>query len=336
MADEQEARAHPFSRLTPDLVLQSMEELGFRTDGRLLALNSYENRVYQVGIDDEQPLIVKFYRPGRWSREQIQEEHDFVYELEEQELPVVAPLSHEGQSLLESSGFMLAAFARRGGRAPELDNPDNLYSLGQALGRMHRVGQAQSFKYRPGLTVQSYGVESCDFVARNFIPASLADSYRSLCDHLLEIIAERFEQADQVQFIRCHADCHIGNILWRDDSPNFVDFDDARSAPAIQDLWMLLSGYPDEQSRQMQEILEGYEMFQPFNLAELRLVEPLRTLRMMHHCAWLARRWDDPAFPRHFSWFNTERYWGEHILELREQLGLLQDRETSAGPRVFR
>lgn len=302
-----------------------MDDLGFRTDGRLLALNSYENRVYQVGIEDETPVIAKFYRPQRWTREQIQEEHDFTFELEAQELPVVTPMRRDGVSLLESGGFMLAVFPRRGGRAPELDDPDNLYAMGQCLGRMHLVGRVKPFEVRPALTVESYGVESTDFIAKNFIPSSLRASYASLCSHLLEIISERFANCDQVEWIRCHADCHIGNILWRDDSPHFVDFDDARMAPAIQDLWMLLSGDRFQQARQFGEILEGYEMFAEFNRAELQLIEPLRTLRMMYHSAWLARRWDDPAFPKHFSWFNTERYWGEHILELREQFSLLQE-----------
>lgn len=334
MSDKNDQDApHPFSALTPDRVLDSLEALGFMTDGRMLALNSYENRVYQVGIENDTPVIVKFYRPQRWSSEQIQEEHDFLFELEEQELPVVTPIRRDGQSLLVDGEFTLAVFPRRGGRAPELDDLDNLYTLGQCLGRMHRVGQAKAFDFRPALTVDSYGRESRDFIAQNFIPRGLKESYESLCDHLLELIDKRFASCNAVQWIRCHADCHIGNILWRDEAPNFVDFDDARMAPAIQDLWMLLSGDRFQQARQFEEVLEGYEVFQPFNLAELSLIEPLRTLRMMHHCAWLARRWQDPAFPMHFSWFNTERYWGEHILELREQFSLLQEAPLSLSPK---
>lgn len=325
---------HPFARLTPDLVLQVMDDLGFLTDGRMLALNSYENRVYQIGIEESDPLIVKFYRPDRWTRLQIQEEHDFLFELAEQEIPVVTPLRIDDQSLLQQDGFLLAVFPRRGGRAPELDNPDTLFRLGQVIGRIHRVGQAREFSHRPALSVKTYGEDSCDFLAREFVPGSFREAYLSLSEHLLDYICQRFDQCDSLQWIRCHADCHIGNILWRDDTPNFVDFDDARMAPAIQDLWMLLSGDVHEQGIQMAEVLEGYETFQPFNTAELALVEPLRTLRMMHHAAWLARRWNDPAFPKHFSWFNTERYWGEHLQQLREQLAILQDRESSSGPRM--
>jgi len=324
---------HDFHMITPDYVLQAVEAQGFVTDGRMLELNSYENRVYQVGIEDSDPVVVKFYRPGRWSDEQILEEQDFTFELEEQELPVVTPWRNDnGDSLLHFENMRLSVFPRKGGRAPELDNPDNLYTLGQCLGRMHRVGQASPFRLRPSLTWQSYGEESLEFVVAHMIPSGLRMAYQSLGDDLLKIIRQRFAACEGVEWIRCHADCHIGNILWRDDSPHFVDFDDARMAPAIQDLWMFLSGERYEQAAQLQEILDGYEMFQPFDTRELQLVESLRTLRMMHHCAWLARRWDDPAFPRHFPWFNTERYWGEHILQLREQFALLQEPALQLTP----
>jgi len=324
---------HAFAKLTPDYVLQAVEAQGFLTDGRMLALNSYENRVYQVGLDEAEPVIVKFYRPKRWSREQIQEEHNFTFELAEQEMPVVTPWRNADQhSLLQYEDFMLTVFPRRGGRAPELDNFDNLYTLGQCLGQMHRVGQASDFEYRPKLDIHTYGEQSMEFVAQNMVPDSLRDAYQSLCDDLLVAIRGRFENASSVRWIRTHSDCHIGNILWRDDSPHFVDFDDARMAPAIQDLWMLLSGERHQQIAQMTELVEGYEVFQPFDTRELQLIEPLRTLRMMHYCAWLSRRWDDPAFPLHFSWFNTERYWGEHILQLREQFALLQEEPLELSP----
>ncbi len=324
---------HPFDCLTPDFILQAVEAQGYVTDGRMLALNSYENRVYQVGIEEEQPLVVKFYRPDRWNNAQIQEEHDFVFELLDQELPVVAPLrNNAGESLLTYQGVRLAIFPRRGGRAPELDNPDNLYTLGQCLGRMHCVGKASPFKHRPELNPQNYGVDNAAYITEHFIPSSLSDAYQSLCKDLLSIIDKRFQQAGDIARIRCHTDCHIGNILWRDDAPHFVDFDDARMAPAIQDLWMFLSGERHEQVAQLKEILEGYEMFQLFDPRELHLIEPLRTLRMIHHSGWLARRWDDPAFPKYFPWFNTERYWGEHILELREQLALLQEPALQLTP----
>lgn len=326
-------QAHAFAILTPDYVLQAVEAQGFETDGRMLALNSYENRVYQVGLEEAEPIIVKFYRPGRWSAEQIQEEQDFTFELAEQELPVVTPwLNSEKKSLLQYEELMLTVFPRRGGRAPELDNFDNLYTLGQCLGQMHRVGQAKDFEHRPSLNIQTYGEDSMLYVSEYMIPNGLADAYRSLCEDLLKAIRTRFEQTDSVRWIRTHCDCHIGNILWRDDRPHFVDFDDARMAPAIQDLWMLLSGDRFQQTAQMTELVEGYEVFQPFDTRELQLIEPLRTLRMMHYCAWLSRRWDDPAFPLHFSWFNTERYWGEHILQLREQFALLQEAPLELTP----
>ena len=331
--EDSPAPEHAFSILTPDYVLQAVEAQGFETDGRMLALNSYENRVYQVGLEEADPVIVKFYRPGRWTAEQIQEEQDFTFELEEQELPVVTPWRNsEGKSLLQYEDMKLTVFPRRGGRAPELDNLDNLYTLGQCLGQMHRVGQAKDFESRPSLDIKTYGEDSMAYVAEHMIPAGLADAYTSLCEDLLKTIRLRLDQADSVRWIRTHADCHIGNILWRDDKPHFVDFDDARMAPAIQDLWMLLSGDRFQQIAQMTELVEGYEVFQPFDTRELQLIEPLRTLRMMHYCAWLSRRWDDPAFPLHFSWFNTERYWGEHILQLREQFALLQEEPLQLTP----
>ena len=324
---------HAFAILTPDYVLQAVEAQGFITDGRMLALNSYENRVYQVGVEDADPVIVKFYRPERWSEQQIQEEHDFTFELAEQELPIVTPwLNPEQKSLLKYEDMLLTVFPRRGGRAPELDNLDNLYTLGQCLGQMHRVGQASEFKHRPNLDIQTYGEDSVAYILEHMIPESLSASYQSLCDDLLKTIKGRFEAYKDVRWIRTHTDCHIGNILWRDDAPHFVDFDDARMAPAIQDLWMLLSGDRFQQIEQMTELVEGYGVFQPFDPRELHLIEPLRTLRMMHYAAWLSRRWDDPAFPLHFSWFNTERYWGEHILQLREQFALLQEPALKLTP----
>lgn len=326
---EQSTDQHPFSILTPDYVLEAVEAQGFLTDGRLLVLNSYENRVYQVGVEESDPVIVKFYRPNRWSSEQIQEEHNFTFELAGQDLPVVTPWRNaSGESLLnygENGDMRLTVFPRRGGRAPDLDNLDNLHTLGQCIGQIHCIGKAQDFRARPSLNVTSYGHESVAFVAENMIPDSLKEAYTSLARDLLQMVESRFNACDSIHSIRTHSDCHVGNILWREDAPNFVDFDDSRMAPAIQDLWMLLSGDRSQQIEQLCEILEGYELFQPFDTRELQLIEPLRTLRIMHHCAWLARRWDDPAFPKHFPWFNTERYWGEHILQLREQFALLQE-----------
>lgn len=318
--------SQPFYQLTPDTVIDAVESMGYLSDGRILALNSYENRVYQVGIEDSEPLIAKFYRPLRWSDEQILEEHQFCFELAEQELPVVAPLTNSaGESLFHFNDYRFSLFPRRGGRAPELDDPDHLYQLGHTLGRIHLVGAVRPFEHRPALDIQTYGRDSVALISEGFIPSSLREAYTSLCADLLDGIEACFAAAGEVKLIRAHGDCHGGNILWRDDMPNFVDFDDARMAPAIQDLWMLLTGDDRvQQQLQLAEVIAGYNEFADFDPRELHLVEALRTLRMMHYSAWLARRWEDPAFPHNFTWFNTERYWGEHILQLREQLSALQ------------
>lgn len=326
MTDSSHHLAHPYDALTPDAVLDAVESQGYFSDGRILALNSYENRVYQVGIEDKAPLIAKFYRPHRWSREQIQEEHDFCFELVENDLPVVPPmLDEKDQSIRDHNGFMFSLFERRGGHAPEIDNETNLEILGRFMGRMHNVGYLKPFEHRPSIDVKSYALDSIDFLQSNqFIPMELETSYRTLTDDLIKIVKMRFEE-NSFETLRLHGDCHVGNILWRDDAPNFVDFDDTRSGPAIQDLWMMLSGERDQQQRQWEKIIAGYRQFCPFNGAELNLVESLRTLRIIHYSAWLARRWEDPAFPHNFPWFNTQRYWSDHILTLREQLAALQE-----------
>ncbi len=318
---------HPFERLLPDFILDVIDRhlvaQDQRCDGRILALNSYENRVYQIGVEGEQPLIAKFYRPERWSTAQILEEHAFCFELAEHEIPVVTPIMQAGQSLFEDSGFRFALFPRKGGRAPEFDNPEHLFTMGRWLGKLHAVGAARDFVERPRLDLQSYGTESVAFVSEYFIPSSLKTAYESLCRDVLAAIVEKQRGFADIRYIRTHCDCHAGNVLWRDDLPNFVDFDDARMAPAVQDIWMLLSGDHLEQKAQLEEVLEGYNEFNDFDLRERHWIEVLRTLRMLHYSAWLARRWDDPAFPLHFPWFNTERYWGEQILALREQLSVL-------------
>ncbi|MFT6351910.1 serine/threonine protein kinase [Neptuniibacter pectenicola] len=316
--------SHPFERLTPAFLMDAVETQGFWCDGRTFPLNSYENRVYQVGIEEKEPLIAKFYRPNRWRREQILEEHEFCFELAEQELPIVTPLVNEaGQTLFDYQGFMFSLFPRRGGHAPELDNMDNLFVLGRLLGRMHRVGAVKPFAHRPEITTQNFGYDSVEFIRDRFIPADLKPAYESVSADLLQAIDEITQQCGEIKKIRVHGDCHTGNMLWRDDAPHFVDFDDARMAPAMQDIWMLLSGDRFEQTAQLSEIVDGYNEFNEFRHTELRLIEVLRSLRIMHYSAWLAKRWEDPAFPHSFSWFNTERYWGEHILELREQMAML-------------
>lgn len=316
---------HPFEALTPDFLIDAVESVGLRSDGRLFALNSYENRVYQIGIEESEPLIAKFYRPQRWSRAQIEEEHQFCYQLAEQELPVVCPLRNEtGASLSDFNGFSFALYPRRGGHAPELDNLDHLYVIGKLLGRIHAIGAVQPFQHRPRLDVKSYGHDSVEFLLRHFVPAELRTSYQTLAADILQELDQQFV-ADDWPAIRTHGDCHVGNMLWRDDYPHFVDFDDCRMAPAIQDIWLLLSGDHPQQQQQLAEITEGYNEFYDFRPAELRLIEPLRTLRILHHSAWIARRWHDPAFPRVFPWFDSPRYWGDQILQLREQLALLRE-----------
>lgn len=318
---------HPFSRLRPETLMAAVESTGRACDGRVLALNSYENRVYQIGIEDDEPLIAKFYRPDRWTVEQIREEHAFCHALCDHELPVVAPLRDaHGDSLWQHGDFFFALFPRRGGHAPDLGDFDTLQVLGRTLARLHAVGAAQAFRYRPALDVQSFGHDSAGFLlGSGFLPEDLKPVYASLSRDLLNRIDDQFTRQEPFRRLRLHGDCHPGNLLWRAGELHLVDFDDARSGPAVQDLWMLLSGDRQEQTLQLSEIVEAYEEFFEFDRRELALIEPLRTLRLMHYSAWLARRWQDPAFPRAFPWFNTARYWGDHILELREQLALLQE-----------
>jgi Ser/Thr protein kinase RdoA (MazF antagonist) len=316
---------HPFEKLTPDFIMDAIEAQGYACDGRYLTLNSYENRVYQIGIEDATPIIAKFYRPERWTPEQILEEHAFCFELAEQELPIVLPIRDQQQnSLLHYQGFDIALFERKGGHAPELDYADNLTILGRLLARIHAIGSRARYQLRPAITIDSYGVESMQFIMQEFIPMELETAYRTLCEDLLPAMQRRIDEAGKVASIRVHGDCHAGNMLWRDEAPHFVDFDDSRMAPAIQDIWMLLSGDSEQQSLQLKKILDGYHEFNDFNFAELKLIEVFRTLRIMYYSAWLARRWNDPAFPHSFPWFNTTRYWEQHILELREQLAALQ------------
>jgi Ser/Thr protein kinase RdoA (MazF antagonist) len=317
---------HPFQTLTPALVMDAVESQGFRCDCRVFALNSYENRVYQVGVEDGLPLIAKFYRPERWSDDQIREEHEFCFELAEQELSVVAPWRNtDRESLFAYQGFRFSLYPRQGGHAPEFDNLDNLEILGRMLGRIHRIGAVRPFAHRPVLDSQTFGHESVAVIRERFIPVEYRESYQAVTDQLLAVIDQTLADVGQVRLIRTHGDCHSGNILWREGTPHFVDFDDARLAPAVQDLWMMLSGDRPRQLAQLDALLEGYREFNDFDPRELRLIEALRSLRMLHYAAWLARRWDDPLFPRTFPWFNSTRYWGEQIIHLREQLAALAD-----------
>jgi len=328
--------SHPYSRLTPDVVLNALDAVGLRCDGRLLALNSYENRVYQVGVEDAQGqpglVVAKFYRPARWSDAQIIEEHTFCAQLAAQEIPVVAPLEFDGRTLLHAGGFRVAVFPRRGGRAPELDDPVALEWIGRFIGRIHAVGAVHAFTERPRLDIESFGVEPRAFLlASGLIPSELVPAWTQAADLALEGVRHAFKRAGNVGELRLHGDCHAGNVLWTPATgnavggPHFVDLDDARMGPAVQDLWMLISGDRENMGIQLGRILKGYEDFSEFDDRELHLVEALRTLRLIHYSAWLARRWDDPAFPMAFPWFNTARYWQDRVLELREQVAAMQE-----------
>ncbi|MBL8517422.1 MAG: serine/threonine protein kinase [Betaproteobacteria bacterium] len=326
----------PFSDLSPDLILDAVDEAlqsaGLRTDGRQLALNSYENRVYQVGIEDSTPIIAKFYRPARWSDEQILEEHAFALELAEAEIPVVAPSVIGGRTLLQHGGYRFTLFERRGGRAPELDDPETLEWLGRFLARIHNIGATRIFAKRPALDISTFGEEPREWLlANDFIPANIREAWIAATEQALEGAKAAFDRAGGIANIRLHGDCHGGNILWREgEGPHFVDLDDSRMGPAIQDLWMFLSGDRASMTRQFSDVLAGYEDFREFDRRELHLIEALRTLRLIHYSAWLARRWDDPAFPMAFPWFNTQQYWQDRILELREQIAAMQ--EPPLGP----
>ncbi|MFN2644052.1 MAG: serine/threonine protein kinase, partial [Burkholderiales bacterium] len=316
--------AHPYSELTPERVLDALGEAGLRPDGRLLSLNSYENRVYQVWLEDGAVVVAKFYRPERWSEAQIDEEHEFARELAEREIPVVAPISSAKTGT--DPIFRVAIYPRRGGRTPELEDPRTLEWIGRFIGRIHAVGATRAFRARDALTPQTFGQEPRAFLlASRFIPADLLEAWKAVTAQALAGVAHCYERAGAVRSIRLHGDCHIGNILWTDAGPHFVDLDDARMGPAMQDLWMLLSGDRAAMGVQMHHVLAGYEEFADFDRRELQLLEALRTLRLLHYSAWIARRWDDPAFPVAFPWFNTQRYWQDRILELREQVALMEE-----------
>jgi Ser/Thr protein kinase RdoA (MazF antagonist) len=306
--------------------LNAVESVGFRSDGRLLALNSYENRVYQIGLEEGAPLIAKFYRPKRWTDEAILEDHSFVQELIDHEIPVVPAMLLNGKTLHTFEGFRFSVFPKHGGRAPELEGRSTLEWMGRFLGRIHAIGSLKPYQERPTLDIKSFGEQPRDYLlSHKFIPADLDTAYRSAVDLALDGVRYCFTRAGEVASLRLHGDCHVGNVLWTDQGPHFVDFDDSRMGPAVQDLWMLLSGDRADMVRQLTDVLAGYEDFCDFNERELHLIEALRTLRLIHYAAWLAHRWDDPAFKQAFPWFNTQRYSQDRILELREQIALMDE-----------
>ena len=328
-----DATRHPYEALTPDVVLDALLPLGLYGDGRLLALSSYENRVYQVHLEEPfhgaEVVVVKFYRPGRWSDAQILEEHAFAAELQRAEVPAVAPLAPGGRTLHQHAGFPFSVSPRRGGRAPELDDQEVLEWIGRYLARLHTVGTQHVFRERPALDVQTFGEEPRDWLlTHEAIPLDVQGEWTRLCAQALLAIRAAFERAREagVARLRLHGDCHPGNILWTPDAgPHFVDLDDARTGPAVQDLWMLLSGERAQRQYQLGALLDGYEQLRDFDRAELALVEPLRTLRLVHYSAWLARRWDDPAFPLAFPWFGTSDYWRGQVQMLEEQLEAMEE-----------
>jgi Ser/Thr protein kinase RdoA (MazF antagonist) len=316
-------RSRPYEGLTPDAVLDALDSTGLRGDGRLLALNSYENRVYQASLEDGSYVVVKFYRPGRWSDAQILEEHAFALELAGREIPVVAPQVRDGKTLNEFKTFRFAVYPRRGGRTPELEDEKVLEWIGRFLGRIHAIGASAPFEHRPALTPETFGTESRDWLTESgMVPPDLQDVWLGVVDQALDKAESAFQETGS---IRLHGDCHVGNILWTDDGPHFVDLDDARKGPAVQDLWMLLPGDRSEAEKNLSALLKGYRQFFDFDPQQLLLIEPLRTLRLIHYSAWLARRWDDPAFPAAFPWFGTQRYWQDRILELREQTAAMDE-----------
>ena len=322
-----EPSSHPYAELSPVAVLEAVESLGYETDARMFPLNSYENRVYQVGVVGKPSIIVKFYRPERWTNEQILEEHSYTQELVDLEIPVVPPIDFtDGGTLQQCNNFRFSVFEQFLGRPPELDNLDNLLVMGRFVGRIHAVGALHEFKHRIELTAERFSVQSRQFLLENdFLSRDMRPAYETLSQDLVDKIQQRFADHGEVQKLRIHGDCHPGNVLWKDETPNFVDFDDTMTGPAIQDLWMMLSGDRNQRQAQLLELAEGYNEFHNFRASELELVEAMRTMRLMNYAAWLARRWEDPAFPKSFPWFNTERYWAEHIQELREQLFLLDE-----------
>jgi len=321
---------HPYSALTPDVVIEAVEALGHCCDGRVLALNSYENRVYQVGREDDAPVVAKFYRPARWTTPAILEEHEFALELARAEVPVVAPQVHDGRTLFERDGFRYAVYPRQGGRWPELATKDERMWMGRFLARIHAIGGTRQFRHRATLDWRVLGEETADYLLdEGWIPSHIENAYATLVEDLLGIVEQRFAEVTPYRRLRLHGDCHPGNVLWTDDGPHFVDLDDCMMGPAIQDLWMLLSGRPEEMRVQLADLLAGYGEFADFDYREIALIEPLRTLRIMHYAGWLARRWDDPAFPRAFPWFEEPKYWEQHVLNLREQLAAMEEEPLS-------
>jgi len=323
-------QAFTFQTLHPDTIMDALFEQGIRVDSGLTPLNSYENRVYQFQDEDRQRFVVKFYRPQRWSADQIQEEHQFALDLVADDVPVAAPIKFNGQTLLSHQGFYFAVFPSLGGRQFEADNIDQMEWVARYLGRIHQTGRKSAFTSRPVIGIQEYLLEPRQvFETSALIPSGLKADFLAATDGLINAVIARWD--NNVKTLRLHGDCHAGNILWRD-GPLFVDLDDARMGPAIQDLWMLLNGDKAEQRMQLETIIEAYEEFSPFNSDEIALIEPLRAMRFVYYLAWLIRRWDDPAFPRNFPWLTGEDYWRNQISTFIEQVKVLQEPPLQLTP----
>jgi Ser/Thr protein kinase RdoA (MazF antagonist) len=315
----------PYEHLTPDVIMTAVERCGFECTGSILALASYENRVYQIGTADGF-VVTKFYRPGRWSDDAILEEHEFALELAGAEVPVVPPLVHDGETLHEHDDYRYAVYERRGGRWPELGSQDDRVWMGRFVGRLHAIGGTRRFAVRATLSRDELGRRSVEeLLEGDWIPPHLLDSYASITSQLLDAVDAAFDEVGAYRALRIHGDCHRGNVLWTDDGPHFVDLDDCVNGPAVQDLWLFLAGGRDEMAAQLGDLLEGYGQFADFDYRELRLVEALRALRLMHYTAWITRRWHDPAFPRAFPWLAEPRYWEQHVQALLEQRAALDD-----------
>jgi len=314
-----------YANLSPDVILDALESIDYIAEYNIIPLNSYENRVHLLTLTDGSRVVSKFYRPERWTDEQILEEHAFSLELQHNEIPVVAPLAINAQTLHHYQGFRFSLFPARGGRNLEIENLENLTWMGRFLARIHLLGAKQPYQVRPTIDVENYGVESLEFLNTcQQIPDYMRESYLTIAKHIVEACQQAFTNIDY-DVLRLHGDCHPSNVMWTDDGPHFVDFDDSRMGPAVQDLWMLMSGEPEFMQQQWDALLEGYEEFADFNEEEIQLIEPLRGLRMLHYTAWIGRRWQDPSFQHHFAFFDSHQYWEQQTLHLKEQLALIQN-----------
>lgn len=321
--------AFHFQELTPDTILDAIESVGIYPETGLIPLNSFENRVYQFRCDRAQRYVTKSYRPERWSDDQILEEHAFAAELADAELPVAVPVAIDGKTLFEFKGFRFALFPSLGGRPFEMDNLDQLEAIGHLLGRMHQVGRVAPFSEREHIGPHFARRALTVLEESTLVPGHLHAELLSAAKTLTQAIEQHWFEAKP---LRLHGDLHPGNILWMPDGPGVVDLDDAVTGPAIQDLWMMLSGDDNDRRLQLDTLLLAYEEFSDFDHRELKLIEPLRGIRMLHHMAWVLRRWDDPAFPQHFPWFEDESFWQRQCRELMQQCQLIAAPPLSLQP----